>query len=147
MRVVEVRSADADAAPIRVMLAEISAACGWPSAAQDYATTEFNLNEHLIKNPVSTYLMRVSGDSMMRSGIFDGDEIVVDCSVRPREGDVVVVTIDGEMTVKRFSVRDGQVVLSPDNPNYPEIVVPELADVRIWGVVVRGLRHVIERPY
>lgn len=142
MKIISVQTLPENPSHVAVPLAEISASCGFPSPASDYQTTEIDLNQHLLPNRLSSYLMRTSGDSMEQVGIWDGDEIIVDCSLTPRPGDVVVVTIDGEMLVKRFQVINGQMVLVAENPKYPPIFIPEHADMRMWGVVTYGIRHV-----
>lgn len=80
---------------------------------------------------------------MMRAGIFDGDELVVDRSITPQDGHVVVAVVDGEMTVKRLRLRADGAVLAPENPAYPDIVVAELSELRVWGVVTRSLHRVL----
>ncbi|XKH58715.1 translesion error-prone DNA polymerase V autoproteolytic subunit (plasmid) [Citricoccus nitrophenolicus] len=119
---------------------------GFPSPAQDYTTSEIDLTEHLMPNRVSSYLVRARGHSMTGAGIWDGDELIVDRSIRPQPGHVVIAVIDDELTVKRLHVRGGQVVLSPENPGYPDIVVPSLSDLKIWGVVTTCLHHVTRDP-
>lgn len=120
----------------------IAVPAGFPSPAQDYATTRVDLNAHLIKDVTSTFLVRVSGHSMTGAGISDGDELVVDRSLTPADGNVVVAIIDGELTIKRLRLGHHQVRLAAENPDYPGIVVPELAELTIWGVVTRCLHHV-----
>lgn len=142
MRVAEIRALPDTAPPALISRTEIEVLCGFPSPSQDYQTSELDLNEHLMPNRVSTYLIRVRGNSMMLAGIFDGDEIIVDRSIRPRDGHVVVAVIDGEMTVKRLRLRGTGVVLSAENPEYPAIEVPELSELQIWGVVTRSLHRV-----
>lgn len=78
---------------------------------------------------------------MQGAGITDGDELIVDCSVQPRDGHVVIAVIDGEMTVKRLSTGPAVVVLGPENPDYPDLLVAELSDFRIWGVTTTCLHH------
>lgn len=147
-RVIEIRRLEAFPEPSTVPLANETASCGFPSPAQDYGTTEIDLNEHLLPNRLSSYVMRVSGDSMRGVGIWDGDEIIVDRSVRVENGDVVVVAVDGEMLVKRWTVAmDGTVVLVAEHPDIPPLVVAELSDVKVWGVVVFGVRRVITRRF
>lgn len=134
--------------PATVELADVEASCGFPSPAQDYGTTEIDLNEHLLPNRLSSYVMRVRGNSMTGAGIWDGDEVIVDRSVEVQDGDVVVVSVDGEMLVKRWSVgRDGTVALCAEHPDYPPLLLSELNDVRVWGVITYGLRHVITRRF
>lgn len=124
------------AAPLSVQTALEAVACGFPSPAQDYWDGDIDLGEHLIRDRVSTFIMRTYGDSMEPS-VRDGDEIIVDRSLRPRPGHMVVAVIDGELTVKRFGDYDteGRVVLVADNPGHPPVVVPELSDATLWGVV------------
>lgn len=143
MRVAEILALDAAAPPALVAQAGVDVACGFPSPSQDYETNEIDLNEFLMPNRVSTFLIRARGHSMMQAGIFDGDELVVDRSVTPRDGHVVVAVVDGEMTVKRLRLRGNSAVLSPENPAYPDIVISELSDLRVWGVVIRSLHRVI----
>lgn len=145
-RITAITEAPPDVASLRLPYAEITASCGFPSPAQDYSTTEIDLTKQLIANPLSTYIMRTSGDSMVDAGIWDGDEIIVDCSVQPRPGDVVVVTLDGEMLVKFFALDGKDLILTAANPSFPPIRVSELSEVRIWGVVTYGIRHIINRP-
>lgn len=97
----------------------------------------------MIRDITSTYLVRVSGDSMKDAGIADGDELVVDRAAEPADGSVVVAVLDGELTVKRLRIdRRGRARLVAENPEYPDIEVPELSDLIIWGVVTRCLHHV-----
>lgn len=115
---------------------------GWPSAAQDYYSGEIDLNEHLIHDRAATFIVRVVGDSMQQAGISDGDELIVDRSLTPRHGNVVIAILDGELTVKRLVIEAGGVVLRAENPRYPDIRVAELSELRIWGVVTRCLHRV-----
>lgn len=96
----------------------------------------------MIKDITSTFLVRVSGHSMEGAGISDGDELVVDRSLTPVDGNVVVAIIDGELTIKRLRLEHGHVRLASENSDYPDILVPELSEVSVWGVVTRCLHHV-----
>ncbi|MDY2941693.1 MAG: translesion error-prone DNA polymerase V autoproteolytic subunit [Varibaculum sp.] len=111
---------------------------GWPSPAQDYFSADIDLNEHLIANPPATFLVRVSGDSMTGAGISDGDELIVDRSLEPREGSVVIAAVAGELTVKRLHWGKNGPELQPANPEYP-ILHPE--ELQVWGVVTRCLHR------
>jgi DNA polymerase V len=115
---------------------------GFPSPAQDYFDGRIDLNKHLIRDITSTFLVRVSGDSMTLAGISDGDELVVDRSLTPADGNVVVAILDGELTVKRLRLGPAGVRLVAENPDYPDIVIPEVADLSIWGTVTRCLHRV-----
>lgn len=74
--------------------------CGFPSPARDYMTSSIDLNRVLIRNRPTTFLARVDGNSMASFGITDGDIVVVDKSLLPRDGDVAVVFVDGEFTLR-----------------------------------------------
>jgi DNA polymerase V len=115
---------------------------GFPSPAQGYYTGPVDLNRHLMRDPTATFIVRVSGDSMIGAGIFDGDELIVDRGLDAHEGDVVVAVVNTELTVKRLSFRSGRMVLSPENPAYPEIVLSEHDEATIWGVATRCLHRV-----
>lgn len=142
MHVTELWTIPHDAPPALIHLASSEVLCGFPSPSQDYQTSEIDLNEHLMPNRVSTFLVRVRGNSMTLAGIFDGDEIIVDRSIRPVDGHVVVAVVDNELTVKRLRLRGSGVVLSPENPGFPDIHVAELSELSIWGVVTRSLHNV-----
>ncbi len=119
----------------RVLVSPISVPAGYPSPAQDYFDGDIDLTEILIDDQAATFIVRVSGDSMTGAGIWDGDELLVDRSKTPRDGDVVVAILDGELTVKRLHVTARGVVLQAENSAYPDMEVPELSDLRVWGVV------------
>ncbi|WP_347710073.1 translesion error-prone DNA polymerase V autoproteolytic subunit [Thiomicrorhabdus sp. ZW0627] len=108
---------------------------GFPSPADDYIETTLDLNEKLVRNKEATFLLVVEGDSMQKAGIQDGDILVVDRSIEPTDGKIVIAALDGELTVKRLSVKSTGTWLVPENDNYPPIPVREEADMVIWGVV------------
>jgi DNA polymerase V len=114
---------------------------GFPSPADDHLDGEIDLSRHLIERPAATFLMRVTGESMKGAGILDGDLVVVDRSVEPRSGHVVVGVVGGEMTLKRFRrPRNGRAVLQAENPDFPEFAIAEDTPAEIWGVVVGVVR-------
>ena len=82
-----------------------SVVAGFPSPAEQYMEPPLDLNELLVKRPAATYFVRVSGDSMTGAGINDGDILVVDRSLRPADGDIIIACVDGDFTVKRFRER------------------------------------------
>lgn len=114
---------------------------GFPSPSQDYSDTKIDLTQMLIRDELSTFIVRVSGDSMEGAGIYDGDKLIVDRSIEPRDGHVVVAVVDGEMTVKRLRVTPTGVVLQAENAEYPDVVVAELSDLLIWGVATTCLHQ------
>ena len=125
--------------PIRV--APISVPAGFPSPAQDYYSGDIDLTEMLVDDHAATFIVRVSGHSMEGAGISNGDELLVDRSKTARDGDVIVAVLDGELTVKRLRLTGGGVVLQAENAEYPDIVVPELSELQVWGVATYCLHH------
>lgn len=114
-------------------------AAGFPSPADDYVEVGIDLNEQLIRHPTSTFFLRVSGESMLGAGIHHGDLLVVDRSLDPRPGRVVVAVLDGEFTLKRLVQHQGRLRLEAANPAYPPLELHRCGDVQIWGVAI----HVI----
>lgn len=122
-------------------LSKVSA--GFPSPAEDYLADGLDLNEHLIKHPAATFLVRVTGDSMINAGIHENDILVVDRSITPAHGKIVVAAIDGQLTIKRLHKKsDGKYSLMPENPNYPPIEVCDESEAFIWGVVTNVIHSV-----
>lgn len=120
----------------------VAVQAGFPSPAEDYVDSALDLNERLVRNPASTYFVRVSGNSM-EPAIPNGALLVVDCSLPPTSGKVVVVVLDGEMTVKRFRRTGLRISLHAENPNYQPIEVGSGQDFEVFGVVVAVVN---ERP-
>lgn len=114
--------------------AKVSA--GFPSPAADYEDKRLDINEYLIRNPVSTFFFPVQGDSMEGAEIFDGDILVVDRSVKAVHGHIVVAFVDGERLVKRLHHRSGRVALVAENPRYAMLELTGDMELVIWGVVI-----------
>ena len=110
-------------------------AAGFPSPAEDHIDSKLDLNRHYIKNPAATFYVRVDGDSMIGAGIHSGDLLIVDRSIEPVPGKVVIAVINGEHTVKRLRREGNHVLLVAENADYPPIMVSELQELHIWGVV------------
>ena len=108
---------------------------GFPSPAEDHLEQRLDLNTLVIDNPSSTFFVRVAGESMRQIGITDGDILVVDRSIESWVNRIVVAVIDSEFTIKRFTKRNGTVVLEAENPDYPSITITEEMDFSVWGVV------------
>ena len=121
--------------PIEIPTALESVHAGFPSVAQDYFGGDFSLDEHIIVHPATTYIVTVAGDSMQGAGIWDGDILVVDRSLQPQAGDVVVAILDDELTVKRLMVHGSVPVLHAENPRYPDFIPQDGQTLSIWGVV------------
>ena len=114
---------------------------GFPSPAQgEYADT-IDLNRALITNPAATFCARVIGNSMVDAGINEGDLLIIDRSITPQDGNIAVCFIDGDFTVKRLSVRDDGIYMTPANATFPEMKVQEDSDFQVWGVV----SHIIKK--
>ena len=116
-----------------------SVPAGFPSPADDYTEENIDLNEYLIKNPFSSFFLRVKGDSMINSGIYDKDLIIVDKSLTPKPGNIVIAMIDGEFTVKRFSIKNDKLYLKAENHKYPDFNFDDYSDISIWGVVIYSI--------
>ena len=114
---------------------------GFPSPAQDYYDGPIDLTEMLDEDQAATFVVRASGNSMTGAGIDDGDELLVDRSKRPRDGDVVVAVLDGQLTIKRLQITPTGVTLRSENAEHPDIIVPELSELVIWGVATYCLHH------
>jgi DNA polymerase V len=112
---------------------------GFPSPAQDYEGRTLDLNERLVKRPSATFFMSVTGDSMDRLGILEGDLLLVDRSLEPRPGHIIVAMVDGEITVKRYELKGNVPFLSSGNPRYAPIPLVDV-ECQVWGVV-RSVIH------
>ena len=107
---------------------------GFPSPADDYIEAGVDLNAQLIPRPISTFLLRVSGDSMLAAGIHHGDLLLVDRSLQPCPGRVVVVVLDGAFTLKRLERHRGRLRLQAGHPGYPPLELDRCGELQIWGV-------------
>jgi DNA polymerase V len=111
-------------------------ATGFVAAADDYMERGIDLNEQLIRNKPATFFMRVSGHSMVGAGIHDGDIVIVDRSIKPVTGKVVIAVVNGEMLIRRLEQGFNRMRLIPETPRLAPIEVTEFSEVSIWGVVV-----------
>ena len=110
-------------------------AAGSPVPATDDLESSLDLNDHLMKNPEATFFVRVNGDSMIDVGINPDDLLVVDRSIAPGSGKIVIAVVNGELTVKRLFRDKGKLFLMPENSAYPAIEITQETDFMIWGVV------------
>ena len=140
---------------------------GFPSPAQDYINSFIDLNKELVRHPAATFFARVVGDSMVDADVNEGDVLVVDKSIEPKDGDMAVCFIDGEFALKYISFRDPAdashsvkaskpgvsydilrhqgIWLLPANEKYPPIEVTESNDFTVWGVVTYVIKKVCTR--
>src|SRR5438876_2513228 len=117
--------------------------CGFPSPADDYRESELDLNDVVIAHPEATFYVHVSGDSMEGAGIFEGDVLVVDRALDPRENAIIVALINGEFTIKRLVTIGDTPFLMPENPRYDPRPITDEMDFRVWGIatfVIHRLR-------
>lgn len=113
---------------------------GFPAPGDDQVEKILDINDVVVRNPASTFFVRVEGDSMEGAGIFSGDILVVDRSLAPKNGSIVVAAVFGEMVVKRLQVRKDVLELVSEKEGYNPIVVSGSDDCFVWGVVVGSVR-------
>ncbi|MCW4465841.1 DNA polymerase subunit UmuD [Glutamicibacter sp. MNS18] len=116
-------------------------AMGFPSPARDYYDAGLDLNRLLITDRVSSFIMRVSGNSMTSAGIYDGDEIIVDRARIPKHGSVVVLRHNDQLLVRRWQLEQGRAGLLSDESEDPQWLA-EADDVEVFGLVTRCLHYV-----
>jgi DNA polymerase V len=120
---------------IKLPLVEAFINAGFPSPADDYIEAKLDLNTLLIKNPCSTFFARVRGNSMDDVGIHNGDILIIDKSLEPKQNSVLICFIDGEFTVKKVNKVNGDFYLVPQNKDFAPIKIEKGSDFRLWGVV------------
>ena len=115
---------------------------GFPSPAADFEGDQISLDKFLVKNPLATFYAKANGTSMIGAGIDDGDIMVIDRSLEPRDGKIAVCFIDGEFTVKRIKIETDGVYLMPENQTFKPIKVEEDNKLLIWGIVTHVIKSV-----
>ena len=119
------------------------AGAGFPSPATDYIEEDVDLNVHLIKNVPATFIIRVQGKSMMDVGIYDGDLLVVDKSLKPKNFSTVIANVHDELVVKNFvKEKDEQFLTSGSKKIKDKIIINSESDVFVWGVVTYVIHSV-----
>ena len=126
-----------DQSPTRHFLPLFSGkvAAGFPSPADDYIEKTLDLNELLIQKPAATFFIRAEGESMLGAGIYPDDILIVDRSIEPKPGKIIICAVNGELTVKRLMRHANQWLLKSENPDYPDIPLHSELDMVVWGVV------------
>lgn len=122
-----------------------SVPAGFPSPAEDHAEGRLDVHELLIRRPAATFFCRAQGPSMVEVGIHDGDLLVVDRSIQAVDGDVVVATLAGGLTVKRLVKHGNAWALAPANPDFPLLPIDPEDGVQIWGVVTYAITPLCPR--
>ena len=116
---------------------------GFPSPAEDYLSDSLDFNRDLIKHPEATFYARVDGDSMSGIGIEKGDIAVIDKSIEPEHGDIVVAAMGNEFNIKRLDLThkdEGYIELKSENPKAPNFRIDNPEDFRVWGVVTYTIK-------
>ena len=124
-----------------IPLVKGTVSAGFPSPAEDYIELGIDLNKYLIKSPISTFFLRVSGNSMNNAGIYNNDLLIIDRSINPHPGHIVVALLDGEFTLKRLIKEKNNYYLKADKENYPAISLYEYIDIQIWGVAIYSIHE------
>ena len=127
-----------------IPLVKRTISAGFPSPAEEYIELGIDLNKYLIKNPISTFFLRVSGNSMNKAGIYNNDLLIIDRSINPNPGHIVVALIDREFTLKRLIKEGNNYYLKAAKENYPAINLYEYIDIQIWGVAIYSI-HELKR--
>jgi DNA polymerase V len=118
-------------------------ATGFGAAADDYMERGIDLNEQLIRNKPATFFMRVRGDAMAGAGIFDGDIVIVDRSLKPAPGKIVIANLNGEMLIRRLEKTFNKIRLIPETPKLSAIEIDASCDdFSVWGVVTYTIHAV-----
>jgi DNA polymerase V len=118
---------------------------GFPSPADDYLEECLSLDDICVSNAASTFLGRVTGKSLIDIQIYPGDILVIDKSLKPQDKQLVVCAIDGEFNAKIFRKYNDRIELVSANPKFKPIVIHELNDFRIWGVICHVIQDVRNR--
>jgi DNA polymerase V len=117
-------------------------ATGFGAAADDYMERGIDLNEQLVRNKPATFFMRMKGQSMINAGIYDGDVLIVDRSIKPANGKIVIAILDGEMLVRRYEKTMNTLRLVPETTKIAPIEIGEFSECKIWGVVTCVIRMI-----
>jgi len=117
-----------------------SVSVGFPSPASDYLESPIDLNQYLIKNGAATFLVRVSGRSMINANIADQAILIVDRSLKPKHGSIIVASLDGEFVCKRLQLKP-RLCLLPENPEYKPIYIQHGQDLDIMGTVTAAINQ------
>lgn len=135
-------------ASVKIRRVQTGIKAGFPSPAGDFVFDTIDLNRELIKDPDTTFLARVSGNSMQDMRIYDGDLILVDRSLEPMDGRVAVCYLEGEFTLKRLKIEKEagvvqRVLLCPANEQFPVIEIQPENDFAIWGILTYAITKYI----
>ena len=127
---------------LELPLAAGAISAGFPSPAEEYIELAIDLNKELIKHPAATFYARVKGSSMIDAGIADGDLLIIDKALEPKDGDIAVCFLDGEFTLKRLALKEDGIYLMPANAEFKPIRITEENDFLVWGM----LAYIVHKP-
>jgi len=122
-----------------------SVSAGFPSPATDYVENKLDLNDYLVKHPAATFIVKASGPSMIEAGILSGDLLIVDRSIAPKNDNIVIASVFGDLTVKKLRKKGSTLFLISANNEYPSIEVKEEMECFIWGVVTYVIHEAITK--
>ena len=122
-----------------------SVSAGFPSPATDYMENKLDLNEYLVQHPAATFTVKASGPSMMEAGILSGDLLIVDRSIKPKNDNIVIASVFGDLTVKKLRKKGSSLFLVSANNEYSSIEVKEEMECFIWGVVTYVIHKAITK--
>ena len=122
-----------------------SVSAGFPSPATDYMENKLDLNEHLVKHPTATFIVKASGPSMIEAGISSGDLLIVDRSIVPKNNNIVIASVFGDLTVKKLHKKGSTLFLLSANNQYPSIEIKEEMECFLWGVVTYVIHKAITK--
>ena len=117
-------------------------ATGFGAAADDYMERGIDLNEQLIRNKPATFFFRMNSDAMIEAGIFSGDVLIVDRSIKAVAGKIIVAILNGELLVRRLQTHINGVTLVAENKKYGNIQVEEFSSYAAWGVVIFSIHSI-----
>lgn len=129
--------------PAGAPLMSSAVVAGFPSPAEQYVERPLDLNDYLVARPAATYFVRAAGDSMVGAGVLDGDLLVVDRSLEPSDGAMVIACVDGEFTVKTYRRDREGVRLEAANAAYPPIRFTGEMELRVFGVVTAVIHRLV----
>ena len=131
-----------DSTAAELPYADSGVRAGFPSPAQDYTDESIDLNRDIIHHKESTFYARAVGDSLRDANVMEGDILVIDKSLEPQDGNIVVAFVDGEFTLKRVRMGRDRLTLMPANPRYRPIEVSRDNHFAIWGVVTYAIKKI-----
>ncbi|WP_010179485.1 LexA family protein [Aquimarina agarilytica] len=126
----------------KITFVDTGISAGFPSPAEDFTQKKLSLDDKLIQNKEATFYARVQGVSMINAGLDDGDLLVIDRSIPPKNNHIAVCYLNNEFTVKRLAIENKKVTLIPENEDYEKIEISEGSELIIWGIVTYVIKKV-----